>query len=54
MHFMVISELLTKEPRRDDYEAEPIKPERLFDYELGWKYNTKKCEIVSKCILHAI
>jgi iron complex outermembrane recepter protein len=31
-----------KEPRRDDYESGAIKPERLFDYELGWKYNSKK------------
>ena len=30
-----------KEPRRDDYENGAIKPERLFDYELGWKYNSK-------------
>jgi iron complex outermembrane recepter protein len=30
-----------KEPRRDDYESGAIKPERLFDYELGWKYNSK-------------
>jgi iron complex outermembrane receptor protein len=31
-----------KEPRRDDYENDATKPERLFDYELGWKYNSKK------------
>jgi iron complex outermembrane receptor protein len=31
-----------KEPRRDDYENGSTKPERLFDYELGWKYNSKK------------
>jgi iron complex outermembrane receptor protein len=30
-----------KEPRRDDYENGATKPERLFDYELGWKYNSK-------------
>lgn len=34
-----------KEPRRDDYENGAIKPERLFDYELGWKYNTKKVRV---------
>ena len=31
-----------KEPRRDDYENGAIKPERLYDFELGWKYNSKK------------
>ncbi|MFN3967641.1 TonB-dependent receptor [Flavobacterium sp.] len=34
-----------KEPRRDDYESGSVKPERLFDYELGWKYNAKKVKI---------
>ncbi|MBP6557553.1 MAG: TonB-dependent receptor, partial [Flavobacterium sp.] len=34
-----------KEPRRDDYESGSAKPERLFDYELGWKYNSKKIKI---------
>lgn len=33
--------IANKEPRRDDYENGAIKPERLFDYELGWKYNSK-------------
>ena len=31
-----------KEPRRDDYENGSVKPERLMDYELGWKYTTQK------------
>ncbi|WP_396197601.1 TonB-dependent receptor [Flavobacterium sp.] len=31
-----------KEPRRDDYENGSVKPERLFDYELGWKYTSPK------------
>lgn len=31
-----------KEPRRDDYENGSTRPERLLDYELGWKYNSKK------------
>ncbi|WP_313804915.1 TonB-dependent receptor domain-containing protein [Flavobacterium sp.] len=30
-----------KEPRRDDYENGSTKPERLFDYELGWRYEVK-------------
>ncbi len=30
-----------KEPRRSDYEDEKIKPERLYDFELGWKHNNK-------------
>lgn len=34
--------IANKEPRRDDYENGSIKPERLVDYELGWKYNAKK------------
>ena len=34
--------IANKEPRRDDYENGSVKPERLFDYELGWKYNSKK------------
>jgi len=38
----VYAGIANKEPRRDDYENGSIKPERLFDYELGWKYNTKK------------
>lgn len=37
--------IANKEPRRDDYESGAIKPERLFDYELGWKYNTKKVKL---------
>ena len=37
--------IANKEPRRDDYESGAIKPERLFDYELGWKYNTQKVKI---------
>jgi iron complex outermembrane receptor protein len=34
--------IANKEPRRDDYENGSVKPERLFDYELGWKFNSKK------------
>ena len=34
-----------KEPRRDDYESGSVKPERLIDYELGWKYNTQNVKI---------
>jgi len=37
--------IANKEPRRDDYESGAIKPERLFDYELGWKYNSKKVKL---------
>ena len=37
--------IANKEPRRDDYENGSIKPERLFDYELGWKYNSKKVNL---------
>ena len=37
--------IANKEPRRDDYENGATKPERLFDYELGWKYNTKKVKL---------
>ncbi|MBY0486854.1 MAG: TonB-dependent receptor, partial [Flavobacteriaceae bacterium] len=38
----VYAGIANKEPRRDDYENGSVKPERLFDYELGWKYNAKK------------
>ena len=34
-----------KEPRRDDYENGSTKPEQLLDYELGWKYNSKKINL---------
>ncbi|MGX7667263.1 TonB-dependent receptor [Flavobacterium pedocola] len=34
-----------KEPRRDDYENGSTKPERLLDYELGWKHSGKKASI---------
>lgn len=39
--------IANKEPRRDDYENENTKPkpERLNDFELGWKYNTKNIKI---------
>ncbi|MFD2908915.1 TonB-dependent receptor [Flavobacterium ardleyense] len=37
--------IANKEPRRDDYESEANKPERLYDYELGWKYNGEKAKI---------
>jgi iron complex outermembrane receptor protein len=37
--------IANKEPRRDDYENGSIKPERLLDYELGWKYNSRKVNI---------
>ena len=38
----VYAGIANKEPRRDDYENGSVKPERLFDYELGWKYNSEK------------
>ena len=37
--------IANKEPRRDDYESGAIKPERLYDYELGWKYKGEKAKI---------
>ena len=37
--------IANKEPRRDDYENGSVKPERLFDYELGWKYNSPKIKV---------
>ena len=43
--FYVYFGIANKEPRRDDYENGSVKPERLFDYELGWKYNTQKVKI---------
>jgi iron complex outermembrane receptor protein len=37
--------IANKEPRRDDYESGSIKPERLQDYELGYKYKNKKTSL---------
>jgi iron complex outermembrane receptor protein len=37
--------IANKEPRRDDYENGSSKPERLYDYELGWKYNSKNAAV---------
>src|SRR5574343_1576509 len=37
--------IANQEPRRDDYENGSVKPERLLDYELGWKYNSKKLKV---------
>lgn len=37
--------IANKEPRRDDYENGSTKSERLKDFELGWKYNTKKLKV---------
>ncbi len=39
--------IANKEPRRDDYENENAKPkpERLNDFELGWKYNSKNIKV---------
>ncbi|WP_394367536.1 TonB-dependent receptor domain-containing protein [Flavobacterium haoranii] len=37
--------IANKEPRRDDYESGANKPERLYDLELGWKYNNSKLRI---------
>ncbi|WP_159778350.1 TonB-dependent receptor [Flavobacterium sp. 9AF] len=39
--------IANKEPRRDDYENENAKPksERLNDFELGWKYASKKIKV---------
>jgi iron complex outermembrane receptor protein len=37
--------IANKEPRRDDYENGSIKPERLQDYELGYKFKNKKTSL---------
>lgn len=37
--------IANKEPRRDDYESGSIKPERLQDYELGYKFKNKKTSL---------
>lgn len=37
--------IANKEPRRGDYESGSVKPERLYDYELGWKYNSKNISV---------
>ena len=45
--------IANKEPRRDDYESGAIKPERLFDYELGWKYNSKKVKLSANASVYS-
>jgi len=40
--FYTFAGIANKEPRRDDYENGSTKSERLLDFELGWKYTTKK------------
>ena len=37
--------IANKEPRRDDYENGANKPERLFDFEGGWKFNSNRLRI---------
>ena len=37
--------IANKEPRRDDYENGSVKPERLQDYELGYKFKNKKTSL---------
>ena len=34
-----------REPNRTDYEYGEVKPEELLDYELGWRYNTRKLRL---------
>jgi iron complex outermembrane receptor protein len=41
----VYAGIANKEPRREDYENGSVKPEHLVDYELGWKYNSKKVSV---------
>ncbi len=37
--------IANKEPRRDDYESGSIKPERLEDFELGYKFKNNKAVV---------
>jgi iron complex outermembrane receptor protein len=37
--------IANKEPRRDDYESGANKPERLYDFEGGWRFNSSKVRI---------
>ncbi|MEW5674763.1 TonB-dependent receptor plug domain-containing protein [Flavobacterium enshiense] len=37
--------IANKEPRRDDYENGSTKPERLYDVEMGWKFNSSKVRV---------
>lgn len=43
--FYSFAGIANKEPRRSDYEDENIKPERLYDFELGWKHNSSKFRV---------
>jgi iron complex outermembrane receptor protein len=37
--------IANKEPRRDDYESGNVKPERLYDFELGWRFKSDKIKV---------
>ena len=43
--FYAYAGIANKEPRRDDYENQSTKPERLIDFELGWKFNPDKIKL---------
>jgi iron complex outermembrane recepter protein len=36
-----------REPNRTDYEGGNVKPEKLNDYELGWRFKTRKAQVNS-------
>ncbi|MBF7092949.1 TonB-dependent receptor [Flavobacterium sp. ALJ2] len=36
-----------REPNRTDYEGGNVKPEKLNDFELGWRYNSDKVQLTS-------
>src|SRR5690606_37557608 len=36
-----------REPNRTDYEGGNVKPEKLNDYELGWRFNSEKFQLTS-------
>ena len=36
-----------REPNRTDYEGENVKPEKLNDFELGWRFNSEKFQLNS-------
>lgn len=45
--FYSFAGIANKEPRRSDYEDESVKPERLYDFELGWKHNSSNIRLTA-------
>lgn len=47
MHFYFSYAKANREPNRTDYEGGSVKPEKLNDYELGWRFRSRKVKVNS-------